>query len=600
MVAKMKTKSSKPSPSSSQNRSKKKLSVKINSNPSRAKYSNKYQEIIENIREGLYEIDLKGNYVFVNDAVCRVLGYSKKALLRMNSRQFTDESDVDRVFHAYNNVYKTGRQVRDLVWQITRKDGTKRLIEGSISLLKNASGKPVGFRGIAHDITERIKNESQKNAALGALRKSEKFFREVTENSSDMLVILDKAASIKYCSLSVKRFTGYPIEELIGKNVFQFLHPDERKRAMERFGKAILENDVTLIPDGFRMIHKDGAEMYIEGLGKNLLTNPDIAGFIINVRDVTEQKKAEKKLREEQERFRALSEQSSEVILLVNRDGKITYENPAIENALGFKPYERIGASAFSLVHPDDIKIVTNSFSVLFEDKNASVQKAEIRLRHKDGHWKTFMAVASNLKHENNIEYAIVNLHDITERKMIELALHESKQKYKELSIVDDLTQLYNSRHFHSQLNKEIIRANRYEQPLTLFLMDLDNFKLYNDTYGHIEGDNLLSRLGRIIKRCLRNTDSAYRYGGEEFTIILPMTTNDDGILIAERIQTELSKENFSPVSHRHIHVTMSIGISQYKLKEDAKEFVYRVDKLMYRVKNYKKGKIFSDNEIMH
>lgn len=596
----MKTKSSKQSPPSSPKRSKNKTSLRMNSDPSRAQYAKKYQEIIENIREGLYEIDLKGNYIFVNDAVSRVLGYSKKALLKMNSRQFTDESDVDRVFLAYHNVYKTGRPVRDLVWQITRKDGAKRFIEGSISLLRNALGKPVGFRGIAHDITERIRHESQMNDALGALRKSEKFFREVMENSSDMLVILDKDACIKYCSLSVERFTGYPPEELIGKHVFQFLHPDERKRAMKRFDKAILENDVTLTADGFRMIHKDGSEMYIEGLGKNLLHNPDIAGFIINVRDVTEQKKAEKKLREEQERFRALTEQSSEVILLVNRDGKITYENPAIENALGFKPNVRIGSSAFSLVHPDDIKIVTGSFSVLFKDKNASVQKAEIRLRHKDGSWKTFMAVASNLKHENNIEYAIVNLHDITERKKIELALNESKQKYKELSIVDDLTQLYNSRHFHSQLNKEITRANRYEQPLTLLLMDLDNFKSYNDTYGHIEGDNLLSRLGRIIKRCLRDSDSAYRYGGEEFTIILPMTTNDDGVIIAKRIQKELSKENFSPVSHHPIHMTLSIGISQYKLKEEPKEFVRRVDKLMYRVKNYKKGKIFSDNEIMH
>jgi len=596
----MKTKSSKQSPSSSPKRSKKKLSVKIKSNPSRAKYSKKYQEIIENIREGLYEIDLKGNYIFVNDAVCRVLGYSKKDLLRMNSRQFTDESDVDRVFLAYNNVYKTGRPVRDLVWQITRKDGAKRYIEGSISLLKNSSGKPVGFRGIAHDITERIKHEAQKNAALRALRKSEKFFKEITENSSDMLVILDKDACIKYCSLSVERFTGYPSSELIGKKVFQFLHPDERKRAMKRFDKAVLENELTLTADGFRMIRKDGSEMYIEGLGKNLLNNPDIKGFIINVRDVTDQKKAEKKFHAEQERFRALTEQSSEVILLVNRDGKITYENPAIENALGFKPNERIGASAFNLVHPDDVKIVTNSFSILFEDKNASVQKAEVRLRHKDGSWKTFMAVASNLKHENNIEYAIVNLHDITERKMIEHALQESKQKYKELSIVDDLTQLYNSRHFYFQLNKEIIRANRYEQPLTLLLMDLDNFKSYNDTYGHIDGDNVLSRIGRIIKRCLRDTDSAYRYGGEEFTIILPMTTNNDGILIAKRIQTELSKENFSPVSHRSVHMTLSIGISQYKLKEDAKEFVHRVDNIMYRVKNYKKGKIFSDNEIMH
>jgi diguanylate cyclase (GGDEF)-like protein len=107
--------------------------------------------------------------------------------------------------------------------------------------------------------------------------------------------------------------------------------------------------------------------------------------------------------------------------------------------------------------------------------------------------------------------------------------LRESERRYQELSIVDDLTQLYNSRHFYAQLEKEIERSNRYEQPLTLLLLDLDKFKDFNDTYGHVEGDEVLLRLATVIKRCLRETDSAYRYGGEEFTIILPMTSSEEG-----------------------------------------------------------------------
>ena len=119
----------------------------------------------------------------------------------------------------------------------------------------------------------------------------------------------------------------------------------------------------------------------------------------------------------------------------------------------------------------------------------------------------------------------------VTERKKAEEALRESEKRYRDLSIIDDLTQLYNSRYFYIQLKSETERSIRYGQPLTLLLLDVDNFKAFNDVYGHIEGDQVLIRLGQVVKRCLRQTDSAYRYGGEEFIIILPMTTASEGRL---------------------------------------------------------------------
>ena len=151
--------------------------------------------------------------------------------------------------------------------------------------------------------------------------------------------------------------------------------------------------------------------------------------------------------------------------------------------------------------------------------------------------------------------------------------------------MIDDLTQLYNSRHFYVQLKSETERSNRYGQPLTLLLLDLDKFKKFNDKYGHVEGDYVLSQLGQVINRCLRDPDSAYRYGGEEFTIMLPMTTGNEGIVTAKRIQTELRKEAFSPVLDQNIYMTVSIGLAQYKPKEEMKAFVHRVDQLMYQAK---------------
>lgn len=173
--------------------------------------------------------------------------------------------------------------------------------------------------------------------------------------------------------------------------------------------------------------------------------------------------------------------------------------------------------------------------------------------------------------------------------------LRESEQRYRELSIIDDLTKLYNCRHFFDQLRTEIERADRYEQPLTLLLLDLDNFKEYNDTYGHVEGNHVLSRLGQIVKTCLRQTDSAYRYGGEEFTVILPMTTSTDGTVTAERIRTEFKKEVFPPTADKFVHMTMSIGIAEHKPQENMETFVSRVDRLMYQAKKCGKDRVYSE-----
>jgi len=130
-----------------------------------------------------------------------------------------------------------------------------------------------------------------------------------------------------------------------------------------------------------------------------------------------ESKRAEEELRREEQWFRALAEQSSDIVVLMNREGVIVYINPAVERSLGFKVEERIGASGFERIHPDDLKFVTDALNILVNDKNAPVLQAEIRLRHKDGSWRTFEAVGSNLVHNNIVEFIIFNYRDITERK---------------------------------------------------------------------------------------------------------------------------------------------------------------------------------------
>ena len=181
---------------------------------------------------------------------------------------------------------------------------------------------------------------------------------------------------------------------------------------------------------------------------------------------------------------------------------------------------------------------------------------------------------------------------EITKRLKAEKALRESEQKYRDLSITDDLTLLYNSRHFYHKIADEIDRANRYKRPLSAILLDIDNFKHYNDKYGHLEGDKVLIALGKVIRECLRVTDSAYRYGGEEFTVILPETEGKEAIAVSERIRRRFEAEIFSPRPNERVNKTVSIGASQYEPKEEMRVFIKRTDKAMYVAKGRGKNQV--------
>jgi len=162
--------------------------------------------------------------------------------------------------------------------------------------------------------------------------------------------------------------------------------------------------------------------------------------------------------------------------------------------------------------------------------------------------------------------------------------------KLKKIAITDNLTKLFNSRHFYDQLENEINRFNRYRHPLSLLLIDIDYFKLFNDRYGHLEGDKILTKIGKHITSCLRTMDTAYRYGGEEFTIILPETSCDDALKVAQRICETVRDAFFSPDSETKI--TVSIGATEYTYGESMTDFVKRADQAMYISKDKGRNQI--------
>ncbi len=165
-------------------------------------------------------------------------------------------------------------------------------------------------------------------------------------------------------------------------------------------------------------------------------------------------------------------------------------------------------------------------------------------------------------------------------------------KKLEKLAITDALTKLYNSRHFFSEIKTEIMRNKRYSRNLSLLILDIDFFKKYNDNWGHVEGDRVLMEIGKTIKSCMRSMDTAYRYGGEEFAIILPETGIEEACVVGTRIKDNISDLIFEPEPGEKQSIKISIGATELIDGEDYKTFIKRADKALYKSKDAGRDKL--------
>jgi len=184
------------------------------------------------------------------------------------------------------------------------------------------------------------------------------------------------------------------------------------------------------------------------------------------------------------------------------------------------------------------------------------------------------------------LQELIVRLRRVLRERALIAERRRMEEQLRQLTITDSLTGLYNMRHFYAQLQLEIERALRYEQPLSLLLLDVDRFKQYNDSYGHLEGDQVLIKLGEGIEECLRTTDTAFRYGGDEFIVVLPQTNGGQAWKVAERIRECFPGADAYRVPNGDMDITLSVGVVQYRPGEELETLVKRADLAMYKAKN--------------
>jgi diguanylate cyclase (GGDEF)-like protein/PAS domain S-box-containing protein len=419
------------------------------------------------------------------------------------------------------------------------------------------------------------------------------------KNISDVVFIIGADFKILSISPSVEELLGYKAKDFIGRPVSDLSHiltPESFERAITNVSTMLKGKKIPAT--NYHFSAKDGTIKCVEIHGSPFIRDGQVAGTISVVRDMTERKLTEEKLRESEERYRELIQYAPAGIYEYDYEtNRFTNVNNVICEYTQYTRDELLTTNFFNILTEDSRELMLTRLEKLMAQEDIP-QEVEYCIRKKGGEELWVQLRARYIYESGKLKGSSGIVYNINEQKRAEDLLKENEKKYRELSIIDDLTQLYNSRHFHAQLEIEIERSNRYGQPLTLLLLDLDKFKKFNDKYGHVEGDNVLSKIGQVIKRCLRDPDSAYRYGGEEFTIMLPMTTSEEGIVTAKRIQTELRKEAFSPESDKKINMTVSIGVAQYKQTEEMKTFVQRVDKLMYQAKKDGRDRICPDRVV--
>lgn len=256
---------------------------------------------------------------------------------------------------------------------------------------------------------------------------SEDWYRRLLEESSDVIVLLDTEGVLEYVSPSMERLLGYAPEQLVGEDGFDYIHPEDRHQAMQEF-TGLVSGDRDRITTEFRFKTPDGDWMWLELQSRNLLDDPQIDGILVSVRDISQRK-------EQEQRFQALIENSTDIITVLSLDGSYEYVSPSMERVLGYDPDELIGKVAFQLVHPEDRERIMETFNDALEHPELSPTE-EYRIQHKDGSWRWIESVGSIELETPGVNGIVINSRDITERKEAEQELQRKNQRLEEFASV--------------------------------------------------------------------------------------------------------------------------------------------------------------------
>ncbi|MHB8784011.1 MAG: sensor domain-containing diguanylate cyclase [Desulfobacteria bacterium] len=407
------------------------------------------------------------------------------------------------------------------------------------------------------------------------------FLENVVGTCPEGIIANDNEGNIFLFNASAQRIFGYAPEEAIGKISASQLYPPGGAREVKEYlyseeygGRGHLVDFETEI------VRKDGTRVPIRLCCAVLKENTHEIGMIGFFTDISGRRALQERFLESEERFRGIFESARDAIISVGESGKVVMANRAAQELLGYGEENLSGMEAIRLFPPrfaaywKELSVYTSGLGPGNERRNI-----EILILSKSGaEIPVQLTLAEKIVRGQKIRTAI--LRDISDRKALE-------EELRLQSITDPLTRLYNRRHFLALAAKEVERSCRNRIPFSVLMVDVDHFKQYNDAFGHLEGDKVLVALGEQIRMNFRTMDTGFRYGGEEFLVLLPETSSAGAMVPAERLRIRFSEVAFRPhPDEQPRRVTLSIGIAEFRSGISVDDLVRAADQAMYAAKN--------------
>ena len=325
-------------------------------NPRDVFREDRYRAILDGITEGYYEVDLAGNFIFFNSAMCRMLNHPPSKMVGMNFRSYLSEGDASKVHEVFRRVFRTGEPEKGFDYELIRRDGSFIPIAVSVSLIRDQAGRPAGFRGLARDISARKRAEE-------ALLKSEQKFRLIVENIRDIYFRCDLEGTLVMVSRSALSKLGYDsFDEIIGRPVLSlYMDPSQREQYLRTLRVQGYVDDFWI-----RIKKKDGTP--VDGSVSSSFCydehgNP--VGMEGIIRDITERMRMEEKLRRSEERYRLMADNIRDLIWTMDLRMNLVYVSPSMETMYGYTPEETKGFRFEKLLTPDSVQKVLALYGVI-------------------------------------------------------------------------------------------------------------------------------------------------------------------------------------------------------------------------------------------